>query len=182
MTSFSSLEYALLGLLRQKPQSGYDLRKQFAATPMRHFSDSPGSIYPALRRLQARHWISSAPEKNNARKRQEFAVTAAGTRALIAWLRQPVGRDDVIWRLDDLTLRFALLDGNVQRSDTMRFLEDFEHHLAEYLHELRQYERNFDPKLRSTTGYLAFKHGLDSYQAELQWVRHARKELTEVSS
>jgi DNA-binding PadR family transcriptional regulator len=182
MGSSSFLEYALLGLLRQKPQSGYDLRKQFAATPLRHFSDSPGSIYPALRRLQARHRVGSTAEKNNARKRQEFAVTAAGTRALIAWLRQPVGRDDVIWRLDELTLRFALLDGNVERSDTMRFLEDLEHHLADYLHELRQYERNFDPTLRSTTGYLAFKHGVDSYQAELQWVRHVRKEFAEVLS
>ncbi len=81
MTPSSSLEYALLGLLRQSPQSGYDLRKTFAATPMRHFSDSPGSIYPALRRMKVRRWLTSSPESGSARKRQEFAVTPAGTRA-----------------------------------------------------------------------------------------------------
>jgi DNA-binding PadR family transcriptional regulator len=54
MNSASTLEFALTGLLRQKPQSGYDLRKTFTDTAMRHYSDSPGSIYPAMRRLQAR--------------------------------------------------------------------------------------------------------------------------------
>ena len=182
MTSSSSLEYALLGLLRQKSQSGYDLRKQFATTPLRHFSDSPGSIYPALRRLQTRRWVSSTTEKDSARKRQEFAVTAAGTRALVAWLRKPITRDDVIWGLDELILRFAFLDGNVERPDTMRFLEEFEHEVAAYVHELRQYERNFDARLRRTTGYLAFKNGVESHQMHLQWARHARKEFMEVVS
>jgi len=182
MKTSSALEYALLGLLRQESQSGYDLRRTFAGTPLRHFSDSPGSIYPALRRLQARRWISSAGESANARKRQAFAVTPAGTRALIAWLRQPITPEDVIWRVDELMLRFAFLDGNVDRSDTLRFLEEFEHDLNGYLQELREHEKTFDAKLRSSTGYLAFKNGVDSYHTQLQWVRHVRKEFTEVLS
>src|SRR5258708_31023457 len=46
----SLLGFAILGMLHARPQSGYDLRKAFVATPMRLFSDSPGAIYPALRR------------------------------------------------------------------------------------------------------------------------------------
>ena len=178
----STLEFALLGLLRQQSQSGYDLRKQFSATPMRHFSDSPGSIYPALRRLQARRWVSGASENGNRRKRQELTITSAGTRAFIAWLRQPVSRDDIIWRLDELILRFAFLDGNVERRDSRRFLEEFEDNLTAYIQELRQFEKDFDPKVRSTTGYFAFKNGVDSYQTHLQWVRQVRKEFAEVES
>ena len=48
----SLLGYALLGLLHQKPSSGYALRRVFATTPMGTFSDSPGAIYPALGRLE----------------------------------------------------------------------------------------------------------------------------------
>jgi len=40
----SVLGYALLGLLQQQDRSGYDLRKIFSTTPMKSFSDSPGSI------------------------------------------------------------------------------------------------------------------------------------------
>jgi DNA-binding PadR family transcriptional regulator len=47
----SILGYALLGLIHQKPSSGYDLRKTFTETAMGSFSNSPGAIYPALARL-----------------------------------------------------------------------------------------------------------------------------------
>ena len=49
---YSQLGYALLGLIHQQPLSGYDVKKIFASTPMAGFSDSPGAIYPALRRLE----------------------------------------------------------------------------------------------------------------------------------
>ena len=182
MSSCSSLEYALLGLLRQHAQSGYDLRKTFATTPMRHFSDSPGSIYPALRRMKARRWVTASAENGSARKRQEFAVTDAGKRALAQWLRQPVTRQDVIWRLEQLMLRFAFLDGNVDRPVAHRFLGELERELASYVRELREHDKMFGPELRSSTGYLAFKGGIESYHARLLWTRQARKQLEEVLS
>ena len=181
-SSSSSLEYALLGLLRQKSQSGYDLRKTFATTPMRHFSDSPGSIYPALRRMKARRWVTASVEDGSARKRQEFAITDAGTRALVHWLRLPVTREDVIWRLEQLMLRFAFLDGNVERPVTLRFLKELERELAAYVRELREHDKMFGPEMRSTTGYLAFKGGIESYQARLLWARQVRKQFEEALS
>ena len=52
VVTLSRLEGALLGLLHGEARSGYALRKVFQDTPMLHFSDSPGSIYPALKRLE----------------------------------------------------------------------------------------------------------------------------------
>lgn len=170
-----------MGLLKQNPQSGYDLRKVFATTPMRHFSDSPGSIYPALRRLQGRKWLAATAESGSARKRQVFRVTRAGERALIEWLSQEITRDDVIWGLDELILRFAFLDGNVERGVTLRFLEQLECELSKYLGELRQYAGNFGPEIEFTTGVLAFQSGIRGYEAQLAWARHAQKEFKENS-
>jgi len=180
MVLASTLEYALLGLLRQQAQSGYDLRKVFATTPMRHFSDSPGSIYPALQRLEKRGWVSSSEEKNDARKRRVFSPTRAGTGALIAWLEGPVSREDVIWRLDETLLRFAFLDANVKRPVTLHFVEQFERELAAYVRELEEHEKAFAPDARRSTGYLAFKSGVESYQARLEWLRRVRKQFLEV--
>ena len=47
----SPLDYLLVGLLSGGPRSGYDLRRQIGDSPLRVYSDSPGAIYPALRRL-----------------------------------------------------------------------------------------------------------------------------------
>jgi DNA-binding PadR family transcriptional regulator len=73
----SLLGYALLGLLAQKESSGYDLRKTFADTPMQSFSDSPGAIYPALKRLELSGLIRGKVEQGSGlRRRQLFRLTA----------------------------------------------------------------------------------------------------------
>ena len=177
MTSASKLEYALLGLLQQQAQSGYDLRKIFANTPMRHFSDSPGSIYPALRRLEERGWISAKGESDGARKRQAYRITAAGKRALVDWLSQHITRDDIVHRQEELMLRFAFLDGNVEREVTLRFMDQMVEVLEAYVEELRDYYKNFGPAIVKDTGRLAFESGIHSYEASLTWARSARKTL-----
>ncbi len=168
-----------MGLLKQNAQSGYDLRKVFANTPMRHFSDSPGSIYPALRRLQQRKWLAATAADGSARKRQVFRITRAGERSLVEWLSKPVTRDDVIWGVEELILRFAFLDGSVERAVTARFLEELETELGKYLAELKQYAKNFGPEIRFTTGAMAFQSGIQKYEAQLAWTRQARRELKE---
>jgi DNA-binding PadR family transcriptional regulator len=183
MRNASNLELALLGLLKQKPQSGYDLRKTFGTTAMRHFSDSPGSIYPALRRMEARGWITSDGKPPNQsedrRKRLVFHLTAEGESLLVAWLEQPVTRQGVIWQLPELMLRFAFMDGNVPRSTTRRFLAQLEQELASYAGELRvQFERSLS-EISLNTGLLAFQSGVEGFEAQLAWARQARAHLEE---
>src|SRR5467141_2743377 len=103
----STLAFALLGLIWQEPRSGYDLRKSFSSTQMISFSDSPGAIYPALRRLEQRGHVRGHIEKErNSRRRNVFQLTALGRAEFRRWQAQPVMRNDVIRNLDALMLRF----------------------------------------------------------------------------
>ena len=181
-TPTSSLEFALLGLLKQNPCSGYDLRKLFSTTPMRHFSDSPGSIYPALRRLQNRKWITIAAQEGKGRKRQVFRASPEGRHALVHWLSRPVTRDDVVWGLEEIKLRFAFMDGNVARKRICEFLSELENELKSYVCELEEYASASGLLKTVTTGGMAFENGLDGYRAHLSWARRARNKLSEVSS
>jgi DNA-binding PadR family transcriptional regulator len=185
MKTTSNLEFALTGLLQQKPQSGYDLRKTFANTAMRHYSDSPGSIYPALRRLEIRGWIAveqpRTPQPLDRRGRIVYCLTGEGTSALIAWLSEPVTRDDVLWRLPELMLRFAFMDGNVPRFTSLRFLDEFEQALAVYARELRTEFERASSEQPLNTGLLAFQCGIESMEAQLSWARQARARLAEES-
>jgi DNA-binding PadR family transcriptional regulator len=173
----STLEFALAGMLRYKPQSGYDLRRTFTETPMRYYSDSPGSIYPALRRLQARGWIEAEPKDR--RGREAFHLTPEGVSAFLEWLTRDLTRDDVAWRLKEVLLRFALMDGNVPRSTTIRFLEQFEREFSIYVGERRtKFERDSYMK-PVQTGLLAFQMGIEVMEAQLSWARNARLRLAE---
>jgi len=173
----STLEFALIGLLRQKAQSGYDLRKTFTETAMRHYSDSPGSIYPALRRLRTRGLIEAEPKDR--RGREVFHLTPSGVTSLLEWLAQDVFRDDVVWRLKELMLRFAFMDGNVPRATAIRFLDQFLVEYGGYATELRaKFER--DSYLKPVhTGLLAFQSGIEGMEAQLSWARQARARLAE---
>jgi len=181
MASSSTLEMALLGLLGQKSQSGYDLRKTFATTAMRHYSDSPGSIYPALRRLESRGWTATArlDGGGDSRTRQEFALTDAGKAVLLAWLEQDVNHEDVTFKLQELLLRFAFMDGNIPRSSTIRFLDQFSRELGVYAGELRAQFEKTSARTPLHTGLLAFELGIKGMETQLAWAQEARARLEE---
>jgi DNA-binding PadR family transcriptional regulator len=181
--STSTLEMAMLGLMKQKRQSGYDLRKTFATTAMRHYSDSPGSIYPALRRLEARGWIEpvtvAAEQPEDRRRRQEFRLTRDGEATLKAWLELPLAREDVSSRRDELMMRFAFMDGNVPRSTTVRFLEQLARELDLYAGELRAQFEQMSCRMPLHTGVLAFQSGIEGMEAQIAWARKVRARLAE---
>ena len=76
----SDLELTILGLIRDRAQSGYELRK--------HLDASPGAVYPALKRLAAAGLLEAKVEEGGRRK-EVFHATAAGKRALKSGLEKP---------------------------------------------------------------------------------------------
>jgi DNA-binding PadR family transcriptional regulator len=176
-TGLSTLSLAILGLISQRPLTGYDIRKVFATTPMGHFSSSPGAIYPALKRIEDAGWVRGrAGQGKTHRQRMLYEITPGGVEVLKQHLSQPVTRDDVIWRLDDLMMRFAFMDPIVGRDMTLRFLEAFASELEAYAVELRCYldsARSFMPPC----GRLAMENGIEGYEMNAQWARRAMEEL-----
>jgi DNA-binding PadR family transcriptional regulator len=90
----SSLEAALVGLLARGPASGYELRKVFQTTPLAAYSDSPGAVYPALRRLEKRGLVSGR-EAAGGRRRKQLRLTATGRAWAQRWAAAPVTTADV---------------------------------------------------------------------------------------
>jgi DNA-binding PadR family transcriptional regulator len=176
-SSLSTLSLAILGLISQRPLTGYDLRKVFATTPMGHFSSSPGAIYPALKRLEEAGWIRSVAAPGKAgRERVLYRTTPRGLQRLTQHLSQPVTRDDVIWHLDDLMLRFGFMGGVVGRERTIRFLRDFATQIDAYLADLRRYFESAKSIL-PPCGKLAMENGLQGYEMNARWARQAIEEL-----
>jgi DNA-binding PadR family transcriptional regulator len=175
MPANSLLGYALLGLLQQEARSGYDLRKIFANTPLSSFSDSPGSIYPALRRLEIQGLVRSRVEdRKGLRRRRLFHLTATGRAELKRWQLQPIGRDDVIRGIDQLMLRFSFMDESLGPSDSLRFVVEMERELAAYVPTLRAYLQEYGAGM-PLSGRLALESGITGYESLLTWTRNAIK-------
>jgi DNA-binding PadR family transcriptional regulator len=176
-TGLSTLSLAILGLVSQSPLTGYDVRKMFATTPMGHFSSSPGAIYPALRRIEEAGWVrGKMGESKTRRERVVYEITARGLRALKQHFSRPVTRDDVIWHMDDLMLRFGFMDPIVGREMTLRFLRAFASELETYATELRRYLDSVRD-IMPPCGRLAMENGIEGYETNAQWARRAIEEL-----
>jgi DNA-binding PadR family transcriptional regulator len=173
----SPLEHAILGLLHQQPMSGYALRKVFATTPMSHFSDSPGSIYPALGRLRRRGLVTSTVQKKQSlRPRQVFRLSSAGLKALSAWVSLPVSREEVTAAAGEVMLRFVFAEQVLGAAAAVRFLESYERSLADYVPELERYCESATPSML-LGAQLALRNGVAAHRTQLQWVRDAIREF-----
>ncbi|HLT48283.1 MAG TPA: PadR family transcriptional regulator [Rubricoccaceae bacterium] len=91
MAAVNRTEYAVLGLLALGARTGYDIKKM-ADEALGHFwNESFGHIYPILRRLDARGWVTSTVEPQEGRPdRKVYALTPAGEEALREWFAMPV--------------------------------------------------------------------------------------------
>jgi DNA-binding PadR family transcriptional regulator len=175
----SVLSLAILGLVSQHPRSGYDLRKTFATTPMGHFSSSPGAIYPALKRLEERGLVEGKTEGGDTLKpKRVFGLTEAGLETLRDELRRPIGRDDVIWRVETLVLRFAFMGDVLGRPATLEFLAAFRDRMAEYPPTLEQSAQELKDAGRLHAA-VAVSHGLEQYRAHIRWAADAIETLSQ---
>jgi PadR family transcriptional regulator, regulatory protein AphA len=86
-----SLDHAILGFLKSRPMSGYDLKTRgFDQAAAQLWTADQAQIYRTLERLERAGMVSSRLIPQPGRPdRREFASTPAGVRALTEWLETP---------------------------------------------------------------------------------------------
>jgi transcriptional regulator len=80
-----TLELLVLRMLNSGPANGWDLMQRMELVSKEVLKVTPGSLYPALHKLEARGLIASewGASENN-RKAKFYKITAAGRRQLNA--------------------------------------------------------------------------------------------------
>ncbi len=100
-----SLDHAILGFLRERPMSGYDLKTMCFDGRAAHFwTADQAQVYRTLDRLESRALVRSRTERQRSRPdRKIYSITDAGTSELDRWLREtpppPPLRDPFLIRL-----------------------------------------------------------------------------------
>ncbi|HXE81358.1 MAG TPA: PadR family transcriptional regulator [Vicinamibacterales bacterium] len=171
------LEFAILGHLQREPMSGYALRKLFATTAMAHYSDSPGSIYPALARLKRNGLVTATVQKKQTlRPRQVYRLTGEGLRTLERWVSAPVTREEVVAGRGSVMLRFVFAEQVLGAAAAVRLLESLERVLAAYVPELEQSYETLRTKM-PVGARLALRNGIDTCAAQLRWTGEALRQF-----
>jgi DNA-binding PadR family transcriptional regulator len=162
----TSLDYAILGLVHEQPQTGYGIRKAFDTTALGNYSSSPGVIYPALKRLQELGLVVNSVKGDT--KKSMFRCTTKGESILKEWLLKPIEVTDIAKNLNDLVLRFAFMENLLKREGQLEFLSSFQDMLKKYIKSLKEYHKS-EYNTLPLNARLAFEHGIASYVSTLKW-------------
>ncbi len=91
-----SHRYLVLGLLAEKPMTGYEIKKRVGSALKSVTSASYGTLYPTLHRLleEGAVQMEEYPQAHRP-ARKVYAITARGAQELDDWLTRPAGDDHV---------------------------------------------------------------------------------------
>lgn len=168
------LDYAILGLIQDQPLSGYAIRKIFEVTALGNYSSSPGTIYPALHRLQKFALVKKIVKGENGKPYIE--ITTNGIQILKKWFLKPLEKMEVVKKTDELLLRFGFMETLVNKEQRINFLSTFHNLLNIYIKELQEFYSNESSNM-PLHGRLAFQYGIDSNKTTLKWCKKAMSQL-----
>ncbi|QDP97656.1 PadR family transcriptional regulator [Microlunatus elymi] len=171
-----SLRFALLGLLNERPCSGYDLTRRFEEGIGAYAWHAQHSqIYPELKKLLADDLIRVAEE--GARGRKTYAITDQGADLLREWLLQ---RPTTAGVRNEYVLRLFLLpalppaDAEQVLHKTIEFAEEQITLLTGELDEIARVHGD-----TVGNGAMAAQYGLRVYRATIDWAHWAIARLAD---
>lgn len=170
LRSLSLLDYALLGLAADDERSGYDLRRLMHTTPLVTYSDSPGSVYPALRRLEE-HGLLRGGAEAGGRHRRVLRLTPRGRRRLVEWLDEPITIAEARRGDGAMELKLSLMDG-LHPKRRRAFIREWAEASAAFALEIAAAEREMGSKL-SGSARLALGLGLCLVRARARYLAKA---------
>ena len=175
------LELAVLGLLRETPMHGYELRKRLYTVLGAFRALSYGSLYPCLHELLAAGLIAEEHEEAEPGVPAVPAGTArprAGRRSLKVYRLTADGKERLqellgeggpaAWEDDGFGVHFAFF-GQTRADVRLRILEGRRSRLEERMEAIRAAFTRTRERVDSYTLEL-HRHGLESVEREVRWL------------
>lgn len=166
------IEYIILGFLLDRELSGYDIKQEVGLSTANFYDASFGSIYPALRRLEAAGRVAASETVRGGRFKKVYRITAAGRARVMAWLEEPPVLQPS--RYEFLAKLFFY--GYLPREKAIELLDRF----AELLTERRASFTALEPRVagRADGFQLAtLRYGMDYYRFMIDWFGRLRQEV-----
>jgi DNA-binding PadR family transcriptional regulator len=160
------LEFAVLGLLAESPLHGYELRKRLNSMLGTLRAFSYGSLYPTLRRFQARGWVTADNDSGRSgRSKVVYSLTAEG-KERFAELLDEAGPS--AWEDETFSVHFSFF-AQTDPEARLRILEGRRTRLEEKRERFRGAGTRTRQRVDRYTLELQ-RHGLESVEREVRWL------------
>lgn len=170
MNRDSNCFFVLLGLLCDRSQSGYGMKKVIEQSIGHFYKISNSQIYPTLKRLEALGHVTMHVEHNDGKPDSKlYAITASGREAFLQWVRKPVDYQNPIGNELLLKLFFG---AHAPLEDSLRLLDAYRREKERFLEQYKQIARTYYgelPDRQSVFGFSALRYGMLLDEFCLKW-------------
>jgi DNA-binding PadR family transcriptional regulator len=171
----SAVTWVVLGLIGQKPRSGYDIKRNVDRS-IRHFwAASYGQIYPELKRLEEVGWIVGDQSPRGGRARRVYRLTGTGDEALRTWLG---GRETRVELRDESLLRLFFSD-SLPPAEALALLAARREGYRQMLDHLESLDDGTGPDPPFVD--LVYRWGLDYCRWGVEWCERQERRLREAA-
>jgi PadR family transcriptional regulator AphA len=176
MKRLNKTRYAILGILTQRPMSGYDIKKEMDESTQYFWQESPGQIYPILAKLLREKLVTCTNSSTSgSRVRNIYKITATGLKELKTWLAQ-----DVMHPTPRNELLLKLFFGK-NSADEINHYHVKKYH-QQLKNKLKQYEQAYknikhDPSEHAPYWLMTLKYGEKILHAQLEWCDEILKRI-----
>jgi DNA-binding PadR family transcriptional regulator len=170
--------FAILGILLEKPRSGYEIL-QFMKESTTHFwQESDASIYPMLKILEKEEKVVSQREATGKRERTIFHITDDGKKEFLVWMALPPEKEN---RRSELLLKL-FFGGNTTSKEILKQLHLRMQKVQETKETFKHIETNVlssvPNKYRHKNFWkMALRYGTLHSEAEITWLTECIKIL-----
>ena len=183
------LSYVLLGLICINPGiSGYQMKSIINDSTGYFFNAHLSQIYPALKRMTAKGWISSSLVKRDGKPDLKlYTITDTGAEALNTWLTEPY--EFKLTRANhDAYFTKIMLMGHLPKDDITRYLDAGIAYFTELERTLRENDLNVEREFvanadqpAQTQYLLLWEHEIsyikDDIRSRITWLKRLKEDL-----
>jgi DNA-binding PadR family transcriptional regulator len=173
----SPTAYVILGMLRNEPRSGYEIKRVVDNSTRFFWAASYGQIYPELAKLAKAGLVEGESQPTGGRRRTVYRLTDSGREQLRRWLDRPPERLE----LRDEGLLKLFFAGATEPGKAVEIIDAKQRLVEEKLAALRAIE----PVAASSADpfpYLVLRYGIESSEWVIAWCERARAELARANS
>jgi len=169
------IDYIIIGMVLHEPLTGYDIKKRIETGIGYFVKASPGSLYPALKKLADKDFLTMNEEPQGERMRKCYHATELGRTAFLEWLSSPLDSNSITVSLLSRIYFFDELAEDVRYEQ----LREYESHIQKILREykiLQKQHSNENIENGSYYEWATLYYGLQSAQGMIRWLRCVKEQ------
>ncbi len=168
MRTVNKTRYAILGVLLEKPSTGYEIKSLMQRSTAYFWRESDSTIYPMLKVLAKEKKVCSKVVYVGKKKKEIFSITDAGRHEFNAWLEGPTGSENP---RNEFLLKFFFA---TKQKEMIRLLRERLKKVEKTYDDYKNIEERLESlpaSSRKTIRLKALRYGINHLNSEIQWLK-----------